>query len=89
MFNFKEYVECVTRIKPGQKIFCEGERACLKIEQELNKKGIATRIGCNEGNMWSVYIESVPWSNEEIETDFNHKESIYDGCGLMDFKIIY
>lgn len=88
MFNFKEYVRCVTCIKPGQKIFCEGERACLKIEKELNKKGIETKIGCNEGGMWSVYIESVPWRNEEIETDFNHKESIYDGCGIIDFKII-
>lgn len=48
-------------IEPEQEIFCEGFCACLKLKEKLNKKGIDTRIECNEDNMWSVFIESVPY----------------------------
>lgn len=47
-------------IKTGSKIFCEGQRACLKLEEKLNKKGIETRVECDEAGMWSVYVISVP-----------------------------
>lgn len=50
----------VQQIQAGSKIFCEGQRACLKLEEELNNKGIETRVGCNEAGMWSVYVISVP-----------------------------
>ncbi len=65
-------------IQVGSKIFCEGQRACFKLEEELNNKGIKTRVNCNEVGMWSVFIESVPCGVGEI--------SVYDGCGLMDFE---
>lgn len=82
MFDFKKYAEensvKVQPIQVGSKIFCEGQRACLKLEEELNNKGIKTRVGCNEAGMWSVFIESVPYGDSEI--------SVYDGCGLMDFE---
>lgn len=64
MFNLKESVNYAIRIELGQKIFCEGVRACYKLTEKLKAKGIETRSGCNEGNMWSVYIISVPWNKE-------------------------
>lgn len=67
MFDFKKYAEqnsaLTEPIKVGSQIFCEGQRACLKIEEELNCKGIVTKIGCDETGMWSVFIESVPCGN--------------------------
>lgn len=48
------------QIQAGSKIFCEGQRHCLKLEKELNNKGIKTRVGCDETGLWSVYIISVP-----------------------------
>ena len=58
VYNFDK---CLAKeITAGSKIFCEGQRACLKLEEELNSKGIETRVGCNEAGMWSVYIISVP-----------------------------
>ena len=60
MVDLKENIKSAILIHPGLKIFCEGERACLKLEEELSKKGIRIRIGCNEYNMWSVYVISVP-----------------------------
>ena len=64
MFDFKKYAEQnsvkVQLIQAGSKIFCEGQRACFKLEEELNNKGIKTRVGCSEAGMWSVFIESVP-----------------------------
>lgn len=84
MFDFKKYSEensvRVQLIQVGSKIFCEGQRACLKLEEELKSKGIKAKIGCNEAGMWSVYIESVPFGDGEI--------SVYDGCGLMDKSVI-
>lgn len=62
MYNFKNKFS-VEKLKVGSKIFCEGQRACLEIEEELNCKGIETKIGCDEAGMWSVFIESVPCSN--------------------------
>lgn len=57
-YNFDK---CLAQeIKAGSKIFCEGQRSCLKLEEELNRKGIETRVGCNETGMWSVYVISVP-----------------------------
>ena len=43
-------------IKKGLKIFCEGEKQCLQLEQELNDRGFVTRSGCNEVGMRSIYI---------------------------------
>lgn len=58
VYNFDK---CLSQeIKAGSKIFCEGQRSCLKLEEELNSKGIETRVGYNEVGMWSVYIISVP-----------------------------
>lgn len=57
-YNFDKYL--AQKIKAGSKIFCEGQHACLKLEEELNNKGIETRVGCNEAGMWSVYVISVP-----------------------------
>ena len=58
VYNFDK---CLAKeIKAGSKIFCEGQRACLKLEEELNIKGIETRVKCNEVGMWSVYVISVP-----------------------------
>lgn len=57
-YNFDKYL--AQEIKAGSKIFCEGQRACLKLEEELNNKGIETRVGCNEAGMWSIYVISVP-----------------------------
>ena len=52
-------MEAIAReINPGDKIYCEGVRHALKVEEELNKKGWKTRVGCNEAGMWSVYLES-------------------------------
>lgn len=48
----------VSEINPGDKIYCEGMRHALKVEEELNKKGWKTMVGCNEAGMWSVYLES-------------------------------
>ena len=50
----------IQQIQAGNKIFCEGQSSCLKLEEELNNRGIETRVGCNEAGMWSVYIISVP-----------------------------
>ena len=84
MFDFKKYSEensvRVQPIQAGSKIFCEGQRACLKLEEELKGKGIKTKVGCNEAGMWSICIESVPCGDGEI--------SVYDGCGLMDESVI-
>lgn len=81
-FDFKKYVEengiKVQPIQVGSRIFCEGQRSCLKLEEELNSKGIKTKIENNEAGMWSVFIESVPCGDGEI--------SVYDGCGQMNFK---
>lgn len=52
-YNFDKHL--AQKIKAGSKIFCEGQRACLKLEEELNNKGIETRVGCNEAGMWSIY----------------------------------
>ena len=60
MVDLKENVKSAILIHLGLKIFCEGERTCLKLEEELITKGIKVRIGCNECNMWSVYVISVP-----------------------------
>lgn len=64
MFDFKKYLEenniKVQSIQVGSRIFCEGQRVCLKLEEELNSKGIKTKIENNEANMWSVLIKSVP-----------------------------
>lgn len=57
-YNFDKFL--AQEIKVGSKIFCEGQRSCLKLEEELNNKGIETRVGCNEVGMWSVYVISVP-----------------------------
>lgn len=59
MYNFKNKFS-VEELKVGSQIFCEGQRVCLEIEEELNCKGIETKIGCDESEMWGVYIESVP-----------------------------
>ena len=59
MYKFENKFS-VEKLKAGSQIYCEGQRACLKIEEELNSKGIETKIGCDETDMWSVYIESVP-----------------------------
>ena len=53
-------------IKKGLKIFCEGKKHCLQLEQELNDRGFVTRSGCNEARMWSVYIVDTP-----IDSGFN------------------
>lgn len=75
MFDFKKYAEQnsikARQIQVGSKIFCEGQRACLKIDEKLNSKGFETRIGCDEAGMWSICIESVP--------DGINDESIFDG----------
>ena len=66
MVDLKENVKSAILIHPGLKIFCEGERACLKLEKELSEKRIKVRIGCNECNMWSVYVISVPDMEDNI-----------------------
>lgn len=48
----------VIEINVGDKIYCEGMKHALKVEEELNKKGWKTRVGCNKAGMWSVYLES-------------------------------
>lgn len=81
-FDFKKYVEengiKVQTIQVGGRIFCEGQRSCLKLEEKLNSKGIKTKIENNEAGLWSVFIESVPCGDGEI--------SVYDGYGLMNFE---
>lgn len=76
-FNFKKYVENmkISNIMPGDKIFCEGYRSCLKMKETLSNSGIKTRICCNEAGMWNVYIISIPCGNTNV--------SIYDGCGII------
>lgn len=49
---------CTIEINPGDKIYCEGMSHSFKLEEELNKKGWKTRVGCDEAGMWSVYLES-------------------------------
>ena len=58
IYNFDKYL--AQEIKGDSKIFCEGQRSCLKLEEELNNKGIETRVECDEAGMWSVYVISVP-----------------------------
>lgn len=41
----------------------------IKLEDELNQRGIKTRIGCNpESGVWSVAILNVPWEDEYLST---------------------
>lgn len=47
-------------IKKGLKIFCEGQKHCLQLEQELIDKGFVTKSGCDEARMWSIYIVDTP-----------------------------
>lgn len=47
-------------IRKGSNIFCEGQKHCIQLEQELNDKGFITRSGCNEAGMWSIYIVDTP-----------------------------
>ena len=80
MADLKENFKSAILIHPGLKIFCEGERACLKLEKELVTKGIKVRIGCNECNMWSVYIISVP----DMEDVFPYIIDMRWNSSLMD-----
>lgn len=64
-----EYIVPAFHIREGCKIYLEGQRACLEMEKKLNEVGIQTRVGCNEANMWSIYIISVP--EELIDTTMN------------------
>ena len=42
--EFYNFDRCLAQeIKAGSKIFCEGQSSCLKLEKELNNKGIETR----------------------------------------------
>ena len=77
MYKFENKFS-VEKLKTGSQIYCEGQRACLKLEEKLNDKGIKTRVGCDEAGMWNVFIESVPCGDGEI--------SVYDGYGLMHFE---
>lgn len=79
-FDIKKYAEHIngTQVQPGDKLFFEGKRSCLKMQEKLNNSGIETRIVCDEGNKWYVYIISVPYENGRI--------SVYDGCGLMKIR---
>ena len=48
------------KMKSGTKIYCEGQKHAYKLEEELNKLNIETRIGCDEAGMWSVYVVNCP-----------------------------
>lgn len=50
MYKFENKFS-VEKLKTGSQIYCEGQRVCLKIEEELNSKGIETKIGCDEAGM--------------------------------------
>lgn len=54
------YIVPAYHIHEGCKIYLEGQKACLKMEEKLNKVGIETRVGCNLAGMWSIYVISVP-----------------------------
>jgi hypothetical protein len=49
-----------TKIENGSKIYCEGQKHAYKLEENLNKIGVETRVECNEVGMWSIYVVSVP-----------------------------
>lgn len=52
--------QVIPSIQIGDKIFCEGQRNCLKLEEELSSKGFKTKTNCNEYGMWNVIIETIP-----------------------------
>lgn len=54
-----DYVR-VWPIMEGGKIYLKDELACREMQDKLQVVGIKTRIGCNEANMWSLYVISVP-----------------------------
>ena len=58
-----EYVRVVC-IAEGLKIYLKDKLACLDMQDKLQVLGIKTRMGCNEANMWSLYVISVP---DELE----------------------
>lgn len=53
-----EYVH-VWPIMEGEKIYLKDKLACLDMQDKLQVLGVKTRIGCNEANMWSLYVISV------------------------------
>lgn len=69
----------VSEINLGDKIYCEGMRHALKVEEELNKKGWKTRVGCNEAEMWSIYLESKEFVGRVYMTIDNIFKYIVDG----------
>lgn len=54
-----EYVHSWLVVEGG-KIYLKDELACREMQDKLQVLGIETRIGCNEANMWSLYVISVP-----------------------------
>ena len=56
-----EYIVPVIQIVEGLKIYRESQESCIKLQKELEKYNIKTRVGCAcDTDIWSLYVISVP-----------------------------
>lgn len=55
------FIVPVIHVIEGLKIYRKSQESCIKLQKELEKYNIKTRIGCAcDSNIWSLYVISVP-----------------------------